>query len=153
MIKLPSAMTGGGFDDGGEMVPLVAPHRANHSDVVDDAADVWEPIRNRSAGLAVLGKRAEARNDRAFHGRQVVTEPNRIDELTSPLVVLRIKGVDMADAAAHEEKDDRFRLRGVMRTNGGVLDFSAFRPNATQGEPEKAAAELMDKAAARDAAA
>jgi hypothetical protein len=61
MIELTPTMASTRFDDGGKMIALVAPHRAHDRDIVDHAADVWEPIGNRNAGLAVASKGAQAR--------------------------------------------------------------------------------------------
>ncbi len=110
MIELPSAMAGGGFDDGGKMIALVAPHRADDGDVVDHAADVRKPIGDRDAGFAVAREGAQAGNHRALHLGEVVAEADGIDELARALVVLGIEGVDVADAAAHEKEDDGLGL-------------------------------------------
>ena len=69
MIELPAAMPGAGLDHRREMVRLVAPHRADHGDLVDHAADVREPVGDRDAGLAVPGERAQAGDHRPLASR------------------------------------------------------------------------------------
>ena len=46
---------------------------------------------------------------RPLHLRDVVAEADGVDQLAGLLVVLGIEGVDVADAAAHEQEDDRLR--------------------------------------------
>ena len=54
------------------MVDLLAEHRPNHSDVIDDAAKVGEPIGNRSAGLPITGEDSVTGNDWPLHRRLIV---------------------------------------------------------------------------------
>ena len=111
VVDLPPAVPRAGLDDGGKVVDLGAPHRPHDGDVVDPAAHVREPVRDRGSRLTVPGERAPAGDDRPLHFRAVVAEPHRVDERTGPLVVLGIERVDVADAAAHEQKDHRLGLR------------------------------------------
>ena len=150
MIKLASAMAGAGFDDGGKVIALVAPHGADDGDVVDHAADVGEPVGNRNAGLAMALEGAQAGNHRALHLGEVVAEADGVDELSRVPVVLGVEGVDVADASAHEEKDDGLGLR---LTEEGLGNFLRLSEDAAQSQPEKSTADLVDETAARVAAA
>jgi hypothetical protein len=69
------------------------------------------------------------------------------------LVILGIERVDMADAAAHEEKNDGPGLRGVMRADYRILYLAGFRPDSAEREPQEPATDLVDEIAAREAAA
>jgi hypothetical protein len=51
-----------------------------------------------------------------------------------------------------KEKDDGLGFRRVLRTDNRVRDFARFRPKPAEREPQKSAADLMDKVAPREAA-
>ena len=59
----------------------------------------------------------------------VVAEADGVDQLARVLVVLRIEGIDVADAAAHEQEDDRFGLGLEVRAH--VSAWESFRPPPT----------------------
>ena len=137
-----------GLDDRRKMIALVAPHRAHDGDLVDHAADVREPVRNRNARLAVPRERALAGDDRPLHLRQVVAESDGVDQFAGPLVVLGIERVDVADAAAHEQENDRLGLGREVRAEAQLRDLAGLRPQRAQRQAEKAAAGLVEKTAA-----
>ena len=132
MIELPAPVPGAGLDHRREVVALVAPHRPDHGDLIDHAADVGEPVGDRDARLPVPRERPQAGDHRPPHLRQVVAEPDRVDQLARPLVVLRVEGVDVADAAAHEQEDHRSRPGREMRPSAMPLESRRPRPRAAQ---------------------
>ena len=72
-------MAGLRFDDGWEMIAFIAPHGTDDRNVVYDAADVGKPVGDGGAGLAVILKGAQAGDDGALHGSDVVTETDGVD--------------------------------------------------------------------------
>jgi hypothetical protein len=46
-----------------------------------------------------------AGNNRAFHFGKVIAEADSIDHRPGPFIILGIEGIDVADAAAHEQKN------------------------------------------------
>ena len=153
MIKLSPPMPGARLDHGRKMVPFMAPHRTDHREVVDDTADIRKPVGNWNARFAVPRERAQAGNDRASHGGEIVPESNSIDELARVFVPLGIEGIDVADAAAHEQENNRLRTRLEMRAENRLLELARLRPETAHGNAQKAAARLEQKVPARDAAA
>jgi hypothetical protein len=53
----------------------------------------------------------------------------------------------MANAAAHEQKDDGLSLGLKMGSIDCVLDLAVFRPESAQGNAKKTSAHLMQKTA------
>src|SRR5207245_1725806 len=95
----------------------------------------------------------KAPDHRPLHFGVVVAKTDRIDKFAGPFVVFWIERVDMADTAAHEEENDRFRLRLQIRREESVLDFASLGPKRAHGQASKTAAELVKETAARDATA
>ena len=133
-------MAGARFDDRGEVVALVAPHRAHHRDLVDDPADVWKPVRHGSAGFAMSGEGAVTRNYRSLHGGQVVSETHGIHQLAGMRIALRVEGVDVADSAGHEQEDDGSRFGSEVGPHNGIGDLAGLGPQAAECDAEKSAA-------------
>ena len=134
-----------GFNDGGKMIALVAPHRPYDGDVVDHASHVGKPIRNRNSRLAVLSKLAMAGNDRPLHFRKVIAKPDRINQFAGPFIVFGIKRIDVADAATHEQENDRLGLGLQLRLKNDILYLPRFRPNRSHCQPKKAAPRLVEQ--------
>ena len=92
--------------------------------------------------LPVPRERAQAGDHRPLHLGEVVAEADGIDQLAGPFVVLGIEGVDMADAAAHEQEDDRLGLGLEVRPEderSGISRASAqIAPRATPKNPPPA---------------
>ncbi len=153
MIELPAAVSGASFDDRGEMVRFMAPHRSNDRNVVDDTSHMWKPIRDRNTTLAITRELALAGNDRPAHFGQVVSEAYHVDQLAGPFVIFGIESVDMANAATHEQENDRFRLGRKVRSEQRVGNLAGFGPDTTQRGSEEPAAGLVQKSPPRDAAA
>ena len=153
MVELPASMPRTRLDHRREMVRFVTPHRSDHGNLVDHAADVRKPVGNRNARLTIATKSALARNDGPAHLCQIVAEADDIDHLARPFIVLGIEGVDMADAAAHEKKDDGFHLGREMGAKEGIGDLAGFGPEAAQRDSQETAAYLMKELATRDSAA
>ena len=151
--RLASAVSGRSLYHRRKMIPFVTPHRPYHGDVIDDAADVREPVGDWNARLAIPGKRAQAWDHRPLHPGEIVSKPDRIDQFAFPLFVFRVEGVDVAHASAHKKKDDGFGLRLEMRSDANIENLSIFRPQSAHGGAEESAAGLIDKAASRDSAA
>src|SRR6202030_2916631 len=105
-----------------------------------------------NARLTVAPKRALARDDGPAHFCQVVAEADDIDPLARPFIVLRIERVDVADAAAHEKKDDGLRLGREMGAEQGIGDLAGFGPQRPQRDADEAAARLVQELATRDSA-
>ena len=103
-------MSSGRLDYRRCMIAFVTPHGPYDCNVVDDASNMRKPIRNGSARLSVACESSMAGNDRALHLCEVVAEADRIDEFPCVLVTFRIKGIDMTDAPAHEQENDRLGL-------------------------------------------
>jgi hypothetical protein len=74
-------MAGRGLDDGGKVIPLVAPHRPDYRKFIDDLADVREPVRYRNARLSVPFESPEYGNHWPLHFRDIVPEADGIDQL------------------------------------------------------------------------
>src|SRR5580658_1325525 len=108
MFELAKWLSSGAFEDGGEMVGLMAVHRADNGDFIDHLAHVRKPVRDRDSRLPVLFISAEDGDDGTFHGRIVIAEADGVHDFARVFIVLRIKGIDVAYAAAHEQIDDRF---------------------------------------------
>ncbi len=70
-------------------------------------------------------ERSQTRNDGPLHLRVVIAESNRIHDFAGVFIVLRIEGVDVAHATAHEQIDDRFRVGLSRQTRSGILPSSA----------------------------
>ncbi len=132
------------------MVALMAPHGSYHRNLIHDASDMWKPIGYGSPGLSVARKSAKAGDDGTPHLGQVVAKSDGVDEFSGVLVAFRVKGVDMADASAHEKKNDRLGFRLKMGPQHGVLDFSSLRPDATQRHTEKTTSGTMEKMTSRN---
>ncbi len=150
IVEGATAVAGLGFDDGGKVIAFVAPHGADDCNVVDDAADVGEPVRDRDAGLTVILKGAQAGDDGALHLRNIVAEADGINELARVLVAFRIEGVNVADAAAHEEEDD---CVGLFASGKMGVEFAVLCPESTDGAAEQCADGLLEDVAAGDFAA
>src|SRR5882672_1026129 len=144
MIELAPAMSRASLDHGWKVIALFAPHRAHHRNVIDHTADIWEPIRDGNAGLAVARESAQATDYGPLHLGQVVAETDGIHEFARPLVVFRIEGVNVTDPAAHEEEDDGFCFR--RGSEKYVLDLARFRPQRAHGNARKPAAHLVEEA-------
>src|SRR5215469_5167081 len=157
MIELATAVAGSGLDNRGEMIALVAPHGAHDGELIDDSADIRKPVRHRNPRLAIGGEGSQARDHRTLHLRHVVAETDGVDHLPGPLVVFRVEGIDMADPAAHEQKDYRLGLGLITATQqrllepGVLLESTILRPHSAQGGSEESAGGLRDKAATVDA--
>src|SRR2546423_1856207 len=101
----------------------------------------------------MTGEGAQARNNRAFHRGQIVAKPDRVDEFSSPLVILGIECVDMANPAAHKEENNRLGLRDVVWANANGLDLPRLGQNPAERQPQEPAANLVDKISPREASA
>ena len=96
-------------------------HAVQEAQVIDMLVDVREEIRGPATGFAMLlevPQRLHHALERAFAGLGHGTGIGHVDDLAvvfeeSRLVVV---GIDVADAALHEEEDDAFRLRLMVRT-------------------------------------
>ena len=132
-------MAGARFDDRREVVAFVAPHGAHHGDLVDDPANVRKPVRYGSAGFAMPGEGAVTRNYRALHGGQVVSETHGIDQFAGMRIALRVKGVDVADSAGHEQEDDRSGFGSEVGPHNGIGDLAGLGPQAAECDAEKSA--------------
>ena len=116
------------------MVVIGGPHRADHRNVIDAAADVWEPITHLDAALAVLFVADLQRiklvallavrvvHHHHAHFLQPVTilhilEPRLADRFAGQLVEHRlwIKTLHVTHAAAHEKPNHTLRLGRKMR--------------------------------------
>ena len=146
------AMAGGHFDDGREMIGFMAIHGANDSDLIDHSADAGKPIGDGNPGLSELRKSPAARNDRPSHGSEVVAKTNGVHQRPSPFVVFGIERIDMADAAAHEEIDDRLSSSGEVRQLS-VLDFSLRRPECAHRRAHETGPRLKEEFAPRNPSA
>ena len=89
-------------------------------------------------------------NHRPLHLRDVVAEADGVDQFAGPLVVLGIERVDVADAAAHEQKDDRLGLGREMRPELHFLNLAVGREHGAHGDAEESAAGLEQEFAAID---
>src|SRR5262249_33705142 len=152
MIERAAPMSRTRLDDGREMVSLVAPYRPDHGQLIDHAANVRKPVGDRDARLPIPRECAQTGNHGPSHLGLVIAEPDDIDQLPRPLVVLRVEGVDMADATAHEQRDDRRRSGPEVRTKRGVADLAGLCPESAHGDAKEAAAALMQEAAPVDPA-
>ena len=159
MIELPPAVAGGRLNDRREMIALVAPNRAHHRELIDQSSDTREPVRHWNARVAVAREGSQARDHRTFHLRHVIAEADGIDHLPGPLVAFRVKGINVADATAHEKKDDRFGFGLIAPAQQRLLEpgilreFAVLCPHGAQRGSEESAAGLRDKAATVDAPA
>ena len=72
-----------------------------------------------------------------FISAHVVAEADGIDQLAGVLVVLRIEGVDVADAAAHEQEDDRLGLGLEVRPQVSARESSVRLPTSRPGRAPK----------------
>src|SRR5262245_58870365 len=138
------------FDNGREVITFVAPQGPYDRDLVNDAADVWKPIGDRRAGLAIILEGAQATYNRALHLRHVVAEADGVDQFAGVLISLGVEGVDVADAAAQKEKNDGIGLLGAWQTR---VEFSILGPKSADGSAHKSAHRLMQHMAARNFAA
>ena len=109
MLELTQGLAGRVFDNGRKMVRLVAVHGAHHGEFVNHAAHVREPIRYGNARLTIALKGPENWDHRAFHGGVIVAKTDGVHHGSGEFVVFGIEGIDVADAAAHEKVDNRFR--------------------------------------------
>jgi hypothetical protein len=94
-----------------------------------------------------------AGDDRPLHFREVVAEPDRVDQFAGPLVVFGIERVDVAHAAAHEQEDDRPCTGRKVRPNRGFVDLARFCPQGTHRQPKKTASRPVKQAPPRDSSA
>src|SRR6266542_5068636 len=92
-------------------------------------------------------------NHRTLHLRQVVAEPDRVDQFAGPFVSFWIEGVDVADPATHEQKDDRPDARREMRRQPGLRHSVVLGPKRAEGSPDKTRAGLEEKLAPGDSSA
>src|SRR6185295_4220367 len=92
-------------------------------------------------------------NHRTLHLGQVVAEPDCVDQFAGPFVSLWIECVDMADPAAHEQKNDGPDARGKMRKQPCLRHPAVFGPKRAEGGPDKTRTGLEEKLAPRDSPA
>ncbi len=85
-----------------------------------------------------------------LHLRDVVAEADGVDQFAGVLVALRIESIDVADAAAHEKKDDRI---GLFITGQTGVELAVFGPKRADGPAQKGADGLLKQVAARNQAA
>ena len=163
----------------GARVPLIVRHdviirtplaRADQGNVIDHAADVREQLRDLDSALAVL-----LELERTLHQRPGITlaDPNPALATQRLAMVfrqhrLRVKGVDVADSAAHEQRDDglgswfemtipgsqrRLNVTGAFASGYASIRISGqqafLRHHRGQRDPADAFARLEQKIAAR----
>ena len=88
-----------------------------------------------------------------LHVGDVVAEPDHIDHLPGPLVVFGVEGIDVADAAAHEQEDDRLGSRGEVRGGATAFNFTGLCPERPHCDAEESAARLVEEFSPGDASA
>ena len=115
------------------VIVIGGPHRADHRNVIDTAADVWEPITHLDAALAVLFVADLQRiqlvallavgivHHHHAHLLQPITilhilKLRLVDRFAGQLIEhrLRIKTLHVAHATAHEEPNHTLRLGRKM---------------------------------------
>ena len=157
----------------GAVVVVRGPERADDRDVVGTRADMPPPVADLEPALAVFleagvqthqdlaaAVRRVARND-VFQPLRVedVLVRRRVDRLAGESIELGlgVEALDVADAAAEEDPDDRLGLgherRGPLARTGGTARSLLARQHRTQGQPGKAHARVRQERAARHARA
>ena len=146
-------MSCGHFNDRREVVCLMTPHRAHESDFIYHPSYVGKPVRDRDPRLPIAREGPSARNDRAFHFGQVIAKADRIHHRASQLVIFWIKSIDVADPAAHEQKDDRPCPGRKMGKQPRIVDLAVFGPERAHGGADEADGGLKQEPSPRDSSA
>ena len=129
-------------------------HRAEHADLVRDAADVREEFADFGAALAVTGEletaglTGEARL-RGHHAGDALAAADGIGQVLVELALefgLRIQQVEVRRAAGLEEADDALGLGGEVGQAGQAVDM-----RIAGGAGRSAAAEQMGEGAGAEA--
>ncbi len=108
--------------DGLRVVDTVRPARANHRQVIDATADMWQEIGNLRPALTASAKRS-LRGEQRIRGNLPARRhgPETWRQRLSGEALqlrLRIKRFQMTRPAVHEQRDDPLGLRGKMTSTG-----------------------------------
>ena len=145
IIESASAMAGLRFDHRREVIAFLAPEGPHDRYVVNYTANVGKPVRDRCARLAIVLESPQTGDNGALHLGNVVSEADSIDQFTSVLVAFGVKSVDMTDAAAHEEEDDRV---GFLAARQIRIELAVLRPKRAHRSAQKSADGLLEHVAA-----
>src|SRR5215831_6968467 len=98
------------------MVVGPSPHRVHKCKLVYFRTEVRKDLRNILSALSILLEFENARQDRT---RPAIVDADIAAQNLARIFFQRrlvVKGIDLADSAGHEERDDGFRARLEMRS-------------------------------------
>ena len=109
------------LDQAGAVREAVGVGAADDGEIIDATGEVRIEVRDLDAGLSVLrelARRAEEGAGFADLEQRIAVEVRH--RLAAVLAQLRlgVPGIDLAHSAIHEQADDRFRFRRVVRLTG-----------------------------------
>ena len=172
--KAPSRMAAGVPGELGPMIVVVGPQRTDHGDVIGTCSDVPPPVGDQQPTLpitlitgveshehtTIAVGRVSFDDVLAFASHDVAVR-SVADGPAGEAVQFRlhVKALDVADAAAQEDPDDRLGLRREVRpASGGRIDRrgpgdAVAEKHGAQGQAGKTHAGIGEEGAARDAGA